>query len=60
MVHILLLIIYLAFVSLGLPDGLLGAAWPAIHLEMDLGVVSATFKNIRAVLKSLDLLEVNQ
>lgn len=38
MVHILLLIIYMAFISLGLPDGLLGAAWPAIHLEMGLNV----------------------
>ena len=29
MVHILLVIIYLAFISLGLPDSLLGAAcWP--------------------------------
>ncbi len=28
MVNLLLAIIYLAFISLGLPDGLLGAAWP--------------------------------
>ena len=27
MVHLLLVIIYLAFISLGLPDALLGAAW---------------------------------
>ena len=27
MIHLLLAIIYLAFISLGLPDGLLGAAW---------------------------------
>lgn len=33
MVHLLLLIIYLAFISLGLPDALLGAAWPMMHLE---------------------------
>ena len=33
MVHILLVIIYLAFISLGLPDSLLGAAWPVMHLE---------------------------
>ncbi len=38
MIHILLMIIYLAFISLGLPDGLLGAAWPAIHMEMGLNV----------------------
>ena len=31
MVHLLLAIIYLAFISLGLPDGLLGAAWPSMY-----------------------------
>lgn len=38
MFQLLLLIIYLSFISLGLPDGLLGAAWPAIYREMDLPV----------------------
>ena len=33
---LLLAIIYLAFISLGLPDSLLGAAWPAIHAEFDI------------------------
>lgn len=28
---ILLLIIYLAFVSLGLPDGVMGVAWPEMR-----------------------------
>ncbi len=28
---LLLLIIYLSFISLGLPDGLLGSAWPAMY-----------------------------
>ena len=45
MVHILLVIIYLAFISLGLPDSLLGSAWPVMHLEFGVpiswaGVVS--------------------
>lgn len=31
MVTLLLAIIYIAFISLGLPDGLLGAAWPVIQ-----------------------------
>lgn len=31
MVSLLLAVIYLAFVSLGLPDSLLGAAWPAMY-----------------------------
>lgn len=28
-----LIIIYLAFISLGLPDSLLGAAWPVMHMD---------------------------
>ncbi|MBP3683343.1 MAG: MFS transporter [Oscillospiraceae bacterium] len=31
MLHLLLAIIYLSFISLGLPDGLLGAAWPTMY-----------------------------
>ena len=31
MVHLLLAIIYLSFISLGLPDALLGAAWPSMY-----------------------------
>ena len=31
---LLLSIVYLAFISLGLPDGLLGAAWPVMHAEI--------------------------
>ncbi len=30
----LLIVIYLAFISLGLPDSLLGAAWPAMRLDI--------------------------
>lgn len=37
----LLAIIYLSFVSLGLPDGLLGSAWPAIYPEFHIPVSSA-------------------
>lgn len=36
MYTILILIIYLAFISLGLPDSLLGSAWPVMH--SDIGV----------------------
>lgn len=35
MFSLLLAIIYLAFISLGLPDSLLGSAWPVIYPEMD-------------------------
>ena len=34
MVSLLLVVIYLAFISLGLPDPLLGAAWPTIYKEL--------------------------
>ena len=34
MYSVLLAVIYAAFISLGLPDSLLGAAWPAMQSEM--------------------------
>lgn len=38
MFQLLLLIIYLAFISLGLPDSLLGAAWPTMYPEFSVPV----------------------
>lgn len=38
MVHLLLLIIYISFISLGLPDPLLGAAWPTMQVEFGVPV----------------------
>ena len=38
MFHLLLVIIYLSFISLGLPDGLLGAAWPTIYPALSVPV----------------------
>jgi len=36
MAHTVLLgLVYLSFISIGLPDGMLGVAWPAIRLQMD-------------------------
>jgi fucose permease len=46
--HLILLgIVYVSFISLGLPDGILGVAWPAIRADMDqplaaVGVVTMT------------------
>ena len=37
----LLVIIYLAFISLGLPDTLLGSAWPQMHIELNASLSSA-------------------
>ncbi|MBK5200159.1 MAG: MFS transporter [Spirochaetaceae bacterium] len=34
MVSLLLAVIYMSFISLGLPDGLLGAGWPTIYSQM--------------------------
>ncbi len=36
MVSLLLPVIYLAFISLGLPDSLLGSAWPVMYQELEL------------------------
>ena len=46
MFHLLLAIIYIAFISLGLPDSLLGSAWPSMYTEFGVpvscaGVISA-------------------
>lgn len=35
---VLLIIIYVAFISLGLPDSLLGSAWPTIYEEMNVPI----------------------
>lgn len=45
MYSFLLALIYLAFISLGLPDSLLGSGWPVMHLELGvpisyMGIVS--------------------
>ncbi len=34
MIQLLLAVIYLSFISLGLPDSLLGSAWPVMHAEL--------------------------
>ena len=38
MIQLLLAIIYLSFVSLGLPDALLGSAWPTIYEEFQVPI----------------------
>lgn len=38
MASLLLAIIYLAFISLGLPDSLLGSAWPSMYQELEASV----------------------
>ncbi len=38
MVQLLLAVIYIAFISLGLPDSLLGSAWPSMYGELGVAV----------------------
>ena len=38
MITLLLLVIYIAFIGLGLPDSLLGSAWPAVYAELNIPV----------------------
>ena len=38
MTALLLAVIYLAFISLGLPDSLLGSAWPTMYTQMGVPV----------------------
>ena len=45
MFHLLLVLIYICFISLGLPDSLLGSAWPVLHQDINVpmsyaGVIS--------------------
>ena len=37
----LLIIIYFAFISLGLPDGLLGSSWTIMHLDLNTSISNA-------------------
>ena len=41
MFHLLLAIIYISFISLGLPDALLGSAWPVMYTEFAVPVSRA-------------------
>ena len=46
MIQFLIAIIYLAFISLGLPDGLLGAAWPTMCVDLGVPVSYAGFISV--------------
>ena len=38
MIHLLLAIIYVSFISLGLPDSLLGSVWPTVYREFQVPI----------------------
>lgn len=46
MATILLIVIYIDFIGLGIPDSLFGAAWPAIYTEFGLPISYASFVTI--------------
>lgn len=46
MIQLLLAIIYLSFISLGLPDALLGSAWPTIYEEFQVPISYAGIVSI--------------
>ncbi|WP_288816766.1 sugar MFS transporter [uncultured Varibaculum sp.] len=50
MTNLLLALIYLAFISLGLPDALLGSAWPAIYSDF---MVTVSYAGIVSVIISM-------
>ncbi|MBQ8748213.1 MAG: MFS transporter [Oscillospiraceae bacterium] len=65
MIHFLLLLIYLAFISLGLPDALLGAAWPIMSGEFRvpvsyMGIVSLLISGFTVVSSLLTDRTVNR
>ena len=43
MATLLLVVIYIAFIGLGIPDSLFGPAWPKIYREMNLPVSLAGY-----------------
>ncbi len=57
MTHLLLAVIYLSFISLGLPDSLLGSAWPSMYGDLAVplsyaGILSTTIA-VGTVISSL-------
>ena len=41
MMTFLLVMVYVAFISLGLPDSVLGAAWPIMQVDLNMGLAAA-------------------
>ena len=56
MATLLLLIIYLAFIGLGIPDSLFGTAWPAIYTEFNLPISYGSIITITCCVTSVLLI----
>ena len=46
MATLLLIVIFLAFIGLGIPDSMIGAVWPAIYSDLNLPITYANFITI--------------
>lgn len=46
MATLLLIVIYLSFIGLGIPDSLFGTAWPAVYAEFQLPISFASFVSV--------------
>lgn len=46
MATLLLIVIYVSFIGLGIPDSLFGTAWPAIYTEFQLPISFASFVSV--------------
>lgn len=46
MVTVLLIVIYIAFIGLGIPDSLFGTAWPAVYEEFGLPLAFGSFVTV--------------
>ena len=52
MATLLLIVIYIAFIGLGVPDSLFGTAWPAIYTDLNLPVSWASMSEICLAVQS--------
>lgn len=50
---LLLVLIYFAFISLGLPDGLLGVSWPVMHMEFNVPIDAAGLITFLTVMNTI-------
>ena len=47
---LLLIVIYIAFISLGLPDSLFGVSWPVVHLEFG---IAESFASVYTIITAI-------
>lgn len=53
MATLLLVVIYLSFISLGVPDSLLGTAWPVLYRELGVPLASQSAVSILCSLATM-------